>query len=69
MILSRYSNFEYVISLPFRDFIDLYLVGIKEIRIDKAWIAYVIWHPDMSFETFSNSGDVEEGVFIDQIGL
>jgi hypothetical protein len=75
-ILSRYHNIEYVLSLSIDNFTSLYTEAIESQRVDKLWIAYVMWKPDLSFSEFLNSNkpsndenNIENGCYIDQIGF
>lgn len=60
-------------NLPLDEFIELYTEAVKAIRIDRMWLAYVIWKPEMYFKEFlekdSESKSEETGVYIDQIGF
>jgi len=75
-ILSRYHNIEYVLSLSIDNFIAVYKEAIESQRIEKLWMAYVMWKPDLSFAEFLNSNTpqnqdskIENGYYIDQIGF
>ena len=53
-----------------------YKEAIESQRIEKLWMAYVMWKPDLSFAEFLNSNTpqnqdskIENGYYIDQIGF
>lgn len=62
-------------KLPIDEFLELYTTSLNELRIDKLWLAYVAWRPEITFEEFCNKSGVEtstekeEGFYIDQIGM
>ena len=71
-LLSRYSDINYVLSLPIDDFLELYATGLEEIRVDKMWLAYCIGQYDGTFEEFcggNKNHPTEQGIYIDQIGF